>query len=166
MLHHALECCADRRSAVREMYRVLRPGGRLLICAFNPFSLWGVRRLVARLFDDAFSDVRFVSPWRLLDWMAVLGFEVDEGVRYLMYRPPLDIGSFESPTVVAGARRARARTGAARRRVLRCSLARPRSALTRSARTASLRQQTSLRWSSLTRRCAIRRDVFATTSAL
>jgi SAM-dependent methyltransferase len=95
VMHHALDCCSDPRAAMREVCKVLRPGGRLLICGFNPISLWGVRRLTARLFDDAFSDVRFVNPWRLLDWMAVLGIEADEGMQYLMYRPPLDIGSFD-----------------------------------------------------------------------
>jgi SAM-dependent methyltransferase len=95
VMHHALDCCSDPRAAMREVCKVLRPGGRLLICGFNPISLWGVRRLAARLFDDAFSDVRFVNPWRLLDWMAVLGIEADEGMQYLMYRPPLGIGSFE-----------------------------------------------------------------------
>ena len=81
---------------MREVCKALRPGGRLLICGFNPLSLWGVRRVMARFYRDAFSDVRFVSSWRLLDWMAVLGIEVDEGVRYLMFRPPIGIGSFEA----------------------------------------------------------------------
>ena len=95
VLHHALDCCVDPRTAMREVCKVLRPGGRVLICGFNPWSLWGVRRLLARLHDDAFSRVRFVSPWRLLDWMAVLGIESDEGVQYLMFRPPLPIGTYE-----------------------------------------------------------------------
>ncbi len=95
VLHHALDCCEDPRSAMREVCKALRPGGRLLICGFNPLSLWGVRRVLARFHDDAFSDVRFVNPWRMLDWMALLGIEADEGVRYLMFRPPLGVGSFE-----------------------------------------------------------------------
>jgi hypothetical protein len=37
-----------------------------------------------------------VSPLRLLDWMAVLGIEADEGVQYLMYRPPFGFGRFEA----------------------------------------------------------------------
>jgi SAM-dependent methyltransferase len=96
VLHHALDCCTDPRGAMREVYKVLRPGGRLLICGFNPLSLWGARRVFARFRPDPFSDLRFVSPLRLLDWMAVLGIEADEGVQYLMYRPPIAFGRFEA----------------------------------------------------------------------
>ena len=96
VLHHALDCCVDPRSAMREVCKALRPGGRLLVCGFNPLSLWGARRVMARCFRDAFSDVRFVNPRRLLDWLALLGIEADEGVRYLMFRPPIGVGTFES----------------------------------------------------------------------
>src|SRR5262245_45181401 len=96
VLHHALDWCTDPRAALREGCNVLRPGGSLLVCGFNPMSLWGARRVIARLRADPFSDVRFVSPLRLLDWMAVLGIEADEGVQYLMYRPPVALGRFEA----------------------------------------------------------------------
>jgi len=96
VLHHALDCAEDSRATVREIYRVLRPGGRLLVCGFNPYSLWGLRRAVASVRRDAFRGARFVGPTRLVDWLAVLGFELDEGVRFLMYRPPVDIGAYES----------------------------------------------------------------------
>ena len=158
-MHHALDCCADPRTAMREVCKVLRPGGRLLICGFNPISLWGVRRLAARLFDDAFSDVRFVNPWRLLDWMAVLGIEADEGVQYLMYRPPLGIGSFERKLWVRlrdALERARMPLGGV---VLR---ARSQERCRHDAPALVLRRcgmQTSRRWSSRIRRCAIRGDV-------
>ena len=96
VLHHALDCSTDPRAAMREVCKALRPGGRLLVCGFNPLSLWGARRVMARVYRDAFSDVKFVSPRRLLDWMAVLGIEADEHVRYLMFRPPIGIGTFEA----------------------------------------------------------------------
>jgi SAM-dependent methyltransferase len=96
VLHHALDCCSDPRSAMREVCKVLRPGGRVLVCGFNPLSLWGLRRLAARFRRDEFSDLRFVSPVRLLDWMAVLGIEADEGVQYLLFRPPFMMGNYDA----------------------------------------------------------------------
>ena len=88
VLHHVLETSADPRSAMREVARALAPGGRLLIVAFNPWSLWGLRGAYARFFKDSFSGLRFVSPGRLQDWLAVLGFELQQEVKYLAYELP------------------------------------------------------------------------------
>lgn len=82
ILHHALEPLTDPRDALREMARVLHPGGRLVIVAFNPWSILGARRLYARLRTDAFSSQRFVNPVRLLDWLRLLGLELEEPVRF------------------------------------------------------------------------------------
>ena len=68
VLHHALEVSADARSGLREAARVLVPGGRLVICGFNPMSLWGLRRLYAQVSDDAFTGTHWVTAVRLLDW--------------------------------------------------------------------------------------------------
>jgi len=93
VLHHALELAEDPRAAVRELSRVLAPGARLVVCAFNPMSLWGLRYAYARFFQDSFSGLRFVSPVRLQDWLAVLGFELCDEVRYMAYGLPFGIGS-------------------------------------------------------------------------
>ena len=70
ILHHVLEAAPDPRAVVREVTRALRPGGRLLIAGFNPFSLWSLARLRPSL-----RGVKPVSTLRLYDWLAVLGFE-------------------------------------------------------------------------------------------
>ncbi len=84
VLHHALELTHDPRIALREVTRVLAPGGQLIICGFNPWSLLGLRALYARLFSDALSARRIINPLRLFDWLTLLGFELD--------RPPLYTG--------------------------------------------------------------------------
>ena len=80
VLHHALEYAPDPRAAVREVARVVRPGGRLLVCAFNPLSLWCLSALRRR--------TNAVTAWRLNDWLAVLGFR-DARTAYLNLRVPL-----------------------------------------------------------------------------
>lgn len=88
VLHHALETAADPRSVLREAARTIAPGGRLIVCAFNPLSLWGLRRSFARFAPDAFNGLHLVTTFRLLDWLALLGFEVQGGLRYLQYGLP------------------------------------------------------------------------------
>ena len=83
IVHHALEYAEDARTAIREITRVIRPGGRLLICSFNPLSMWNLRRP---------RGMSLVTAYRLSDWLAVLGFDREEGIRYLSHRASLNLG--------------------------------------------------------------------------
>ena len=96
VLHHALEVSADPRSGLREAARVLVPGGRLVVCAFNPMSLWGLRSLYGRLRQDSFGSLRLITTFRLLDWLALLGFEPQQQVQYLSYGMSLPPASDEA----------------------------------------------------------------------
>jgi SAM-dependent methyltransferase len=87
--HHSLETSEDPRTALRECARVLSGGGRLVVCAFNPLSCWGLRASYGRFREDVFSGMKLISPKRLQDWLAVLGFEC-EPINYVAYNLPLD----------------------------------------------------------------------------
>jgi len=91
VLHHSLELEDDPRRALREVGRVVAPGGRICICAFNSFSAWGLRRLYGRFRADVFSDVKFVNPLRLFDWLALLGLQLDQPAEYLGFGAPVNV---------------------------------------------------------------------------
>jgi SAM-dependent methyltransferase len=93
VLHHALETARDPRAALREAARVLVPGARLVLCAFNPLSLWGMRGACATIRSDSFSGLRMVNTIRLRDWLAVLGFELQSEIKYLAYGLPFGTGA-------------------------------------------------------------------------
>ena len=89
---HALELAADPHSTLREVERVLLPEGRVVICGFNPASLWGLRQRRSHLYQRFGWGTPFLPAtellgyWRLRDWLRLLGFEV-EVVRFGAYRP-------------------------------------------------------------------------------
>lgn len=87
-LPHVLEFSADPHQLLREVDRVLRPEGRVVVTGFNPISLWGLRHALplARPFLPCNSQV--IALPRLRDWFKLLSFEFEQG-RYGCYRPPL-----------------------------------------------------------------------------
>ena len=84
VLHHALDVVADRRGTLREVARVLKSGGRLVVVGFNPLSLW---LLIKPL--PAFRDLRPLSVPRLSEWLTVLGMTREARAVYLNYRSAL-----------------------------------------------------------------------------
>ena len=87
MLPHVLEFNAHPHQILREVERVLRPEGNVIISGFNPRSLWGARRALCS--KDGYPWCGdFIALPRLKDWLTLLGFEVVAG-RFACYAPPL-----------------------------------------------------------------------------
>ena len=89
VLPHALEFAFDPHQVLREVERVLRPEGRLIVTGFNPVSLWGARQTLMRGLWPPFlpREGHFIGVHRLRDWCRLLNFDV-ESVRYGCWRPP------------------------------------------------------------------------------
>ena len=83
VLPHTLELSHDPHATLREVERVLVPDGRVVICGFNPNSLWGLSKS-CRLGVGGVGD--FMGHWRLKDWLKLLSFEVQSS-SFGCYRP-------------------------------------------------------------------------------
>ena len=108
LLPHVLEFSANPHQILREVQRVLMPEGHVIVCGFNPRSLWGVRGFFG-LMEEHFpwrgnlismpklkdSPVEKHFPWhgkfialpRLKDWLTLLDFEITKD-RLCCYAPP------------------------------------------------------------------------------
>jgi len=87
VLPHVLEFCADPHQVLREAERVLMPEGQIVICGFNPISLWGLSRLIGGHRREYPWRGEFVGLLRLRDWLKLLGFELNGG-KFGCYAPP------------------------------------------------------------------------------
>ena len=89
ILPHVLEFAAEPHQVLREVDRVLIPEGRVIVCGFNPASLWGLRQLAGGFAGASFlpPDGEFISLPRLRDWLKLLNMEVDRG-HFGCYAPP------------------------------------------------------------------------------
>lgn len=99
VMPHTLELSSDPHACVREVYRVLRPDGRMVITGFNPWGWWGLSqrwrhvatrfRLLRRLgWGQLFlpQEGEFLSPGRVRDWLKLLGMEVSD-LNHGVYHP-------------------------------------------------------------------------------
>ncbi|MCB1887987.1 MAG: class I SAM-dependent methyltransferase [Rhodocyclaceae bacterium] len=75
VLPHVLEFSPHPHQVLREVERILVPEGRVVVTGFNPYSLWGVRRKLARQRGAFPWQGQYLSVPRLKDWMTLLGME-------------------------------------------------------------------------------------------
>ncbi len=74
-LPHVLETTADPHAVLREVDRILRPDGHVVITGLNPWGWWGVRHYLSRRRFPTGSQ-RMVSEFRLRDWLHLLDYHV------------------------------------------------------------------------------------------
>jgi SAM-dependent methyltransferase len=91
LLPHTLEFCTQPHEILREVERILRPEGSVIISGFNPLSLWGMRRVLGNKTEFPWCG-NFISLPRLKDWLALLRFEVDTA-HFACHVPPFSASS-------------------------------------------------------------------------
>lgn len=113
VLPHSLELSPDPHATLREAQRVLVPEGKLVVCGFNPMSLWGLKQARGHLYHrlsrivsgeagaavpsqtpapGGLSELflpeagEFLGYRRMKDWLRLLNFEI-ESDQFGCYRP-------------------------------------------------------------------------------
>ena len=88
VIQHVFDIAQDPHDMLREAARVVMPGGRMIICGFNPYSSWGLWRAM-RMHRGYPWKNRFLPAQRLQDWLSLLNFKVVECSRSF-YRLPIN----------------------------------------------------------------------------
>jgi len=81
VLPHTLERASSPHALLREVDRVLRPDGHLIVLSFASAGFWGLRHLLsARGYPEG--RERVIREGRLRDWLELLSFDVPAATRY------------------------------------------------------------------------------------
>jgi len=88
VLPHILEFSKQPHAILREVERVLRPDGHVVIFGFNPVSCFGVCRVLFGFTGKMPWKGHYYHPWRMRDWTKLLGFELVR-IDYAVFAPPI-----------------------------------------------------------------------------
>jgi ubiquinone/menaquinone biosynthesis C-methylase UbiE len=85
----ALDFMTDRETVLKEMVRVLRPGGFVSVAMLNRFSLWTLKRVVRAWFKPSlWRQARFLTPGELRRLLSSRPELADIRSRQAVYFPP------------------------------------------------------------------------------
>lgn len=87
ILPHTLDFSDRPHAILREVHRVLRADGHLLMLGFRPGGLWGLRRLIPGAEMPPGAD-HLLSDRRLKDWLRLLDMRIQHAKGYF-FRWPL-----------------------------------------------------------------------------
>lgn len=87
ILPHTLDFTDRPHAILREVHRILRADGHLLLLGFRPGGLWGVRRLIPGAGMPPGAD-QLLSDRRLKDWLRLLDMRIQHSKGYF-FRWPL-----------------------------------------------------------------------------
>ena len=88
IIPHVLEFSGQPKVVLEEVERILIPEGSLIIAGFNPWSLWGLWRLLPLARTSLPRNGHFHDAMTLRRWLSAQGFELLALERF-MFRPPL-----------------------------------------------------------------------------
>ena len=86
LLPHTLERTPSAHALLREVDRILRADGHLIVLSFVPGGAWGLRHMLSRhvLAGDGYpvGGRRMIRERRLRDWLELLSFDVEPAQMY------------------------------------------------------------------------------------
>lgn len=87
ILPHALEMLDNLYEIITESYRVLKPGGKIIVIGFKPYGIWHIWKIIASIFKAAPWRNIFISPHKIIKFLISLGMEEEQIFQYCCNLP-------------------------------------------------------------------------------
>ncbi|HSW71202.1 MAG TPA: methyltransferase domain-containing protein [Gammaproteobacteria bacterium] len=87
VLPHTMELVDNPRQLLSEACRIIKPEGHLIICGFNPYSLWGLSKILHSK-KASLPGMHSIKPGTLKKWLDLSDFELVKQ-RNALYSPPM-----------------------------------------------------------------------------
>lgn len=87
ILPHTLELIDNPRQLLSEACRVIKPEGLIVICGFNPFSPWGIKKFFTNQHKAPWTG-SFISPAKIKKWLELADFKLENQTAAL-FSPPV-----------------------------------------------------------------------------
>lgn len=88
LLPHTLEYVDNPRQLLAEACRIIKPEGLIVICGFNPYSAWGLRKSFTRAPVSPWTG-NFIHTQKVKNWLRLAEFHMEKQTSFL-YRPPIN----------------------------------------------------------------------------
>ena len=77
ILPHTLEFIDNPRQLLAEACRVIKPEGLIVVCGFNPYSTWGVKKFFTKEENTAPWIGNFIQPGKIKKWLELADFAME-----------------------------------------------------------------------------------------
>lgn len=87
ILPHTLEFIDNPHRLLVEACRIVKPEGDIIVLGFNPFSLWGLKRYLAKNKNTPWNG-NFIGASEVIKWLKLADFQIIQQ-EMLLFRPPV-----------------------------------------------------------------------------
>ena len=88
VLPHTLELIDHPRQLLTEACRIVKPEGLIVICGFNRYSAFGIKKMLSRHRSIPWS-LNFIHMREVKNWLRLSDFELEQQ-QSALFRPPLN----------------------------------------------------------------------------
>lgn len=89
LLPHTLEFIDNPRQLLAEACRIIKPEGLIVITGFNPYSTWGLKKIITKHKKNIPWGGNFIHSYKIKNWLKLADFAIENHTSAL-FSPPIN----------------------------------------------------------------------------